>query len=345
MVDAALQANRESRRACVCACAAQCRAWASVPSPMGLPRALILPASFAMTRKACCWRSKASLYAGFRESPAPRIAAAGATRCAGKRAALRRAATRDSSSRSRSHGPARTRIPADAATCEMCLDDLHDPASRFHLYPFVNCTHCGPRYTLTRRLPYDRAQTSMARFRDVRGLRAQITPTRSIAVFTPSPSPARNAGRACRISPPEIVAALRQGEIVALKGIGGFHLLCDARNAGSVAELRRRKNREAKPFAIMLANEASVSLFAAPRAGRIGAAAPIGPADRADGKPRRPARGRCARTWRGSASMLAYAPVHHLLFHAAGGARGQAQDFALVATSANPGGHPLITEQ
>lgn len=239
-------------------------------------------------------------------------------------------------------GLARTRIPADAATCEDCLDDLFDPQSRFHLYPLVNCTHCGPRYTLTRRLPYDRAQTSMARF-PMCGDCARDYADPANRRFHAEPIACPKCGPRLSRQPAEIVAALRDGKIVALKGIGGFHLLCDARNEASVAELRQRKNREAKPFAVMLGNEASVALFAAPEPEDLELL-------------RHPARPIVLLKSRGALPqavapdmtrlgvMLAYAPVHHLLFHAAGGARDEAQDFALVATSANPGGQPLITD-
>ena len=238
--------------------------------------------------------------------------------------------------------PARTRIPADAATCEMCLDDLHDPASRFHLYPFVNCTHCGPRYTLTRRLPYDRAQTSMAGFpMCAECARDYADPLNRR--FHAEPIACPNCGPRLSHRPEDIVAALRQGQIVALKGIGGFHLLCDAENAAVVAELRRRKNREAKPFAVMLANEASVALYARPDPDDLALlrqpAHPIVLMPSLGVLPEA-----VAPDMTRLGVMLAYAPVHHLLFHAAGGKRGEPQKFALLATSANPGGHPLITD-
>ncbi|MGO9943970.1 MAG: carbamoyltransferase HypF [Rhodoblastus sp.] len=238
-------------------------------------------------------------------------------------------------------GLARTRIPADAATCEQCLDDLFDPQSRFHLYPFVNCTHCGPRYTLTRRLPYDRAQTSMARFAMCEDCAREYKDPANRR-FHAEPIACAKCGPRLSHQPAEIVAALRSGKIVALKGIGGFHLLCDAHDEAAVAELRRRKNREVKPFAVMLANEASVALFAA-----------RGPEDlsllRHPAHPivLLPSLGLLPRNIAPEMTrlgvMLAYAPVHHLLFQAAGGARGEAQNFALVATSANSGGQPLIT--
>jgi hydrogenase maturation protein HypF len=238
-------------------------------------------------------------------------------------------------------GVARTRIPADAATCEQCLDDLFDPSSRFHLYPFVNCTHCGPRYTLTRRLPYDRAQTSMARFPMCADCaRDYADPLNRRFHAEPIACPA--CGPRLSHEPAKIVAALREGKIVALKGIGGFHLLCDARDAEAVARLRLRKNREAKPFAIMVANAASAALFARPRAEELallrGPAHPVVLMESRRNLPEA-----VAPDMARLGVMLAYAPVHHLLFEAAGGARDAAQDFVLVATSANPGGAPLVT--
>lgn len=239
-------------------------------------------------------------------------------------------------------GAARTRIPADAATCEKCLDDLFDPSSRFHLYPFVNCTHCGPRYTLTRRLPYDRAQTSMAHFPLCADCARDYADPANRR-FHAEPIACPRCGPGLSHTPAEIVAALRAGRIVALKGIGGFHLLCDASNAGSVARLRARKNREAKPFAIMVANEASVALFGNPCVDELGLLrSPAHPIVLIESRSKLP--DAVAPDMARLGVMLAYAPVHHLLFHAAGGARGEALDFALVATSANPGGAPLIKD-
>lgn len=245
-------------------------------------------------------------------------------------------------------GQTTTHIVADAATCSECLDELFDPSSRFHLYPFVTCTNCGPRFTLTASLPYDRARTSMARFALCPACAADYRDPRSRrfhaeAIACPACGPRLDHDI------PAIVDALREGAIVALKGIGGYHLMCDASNEAAVLALRRRKARDAKPFAVMAANVASVAPFAAPTAAErallahraapivlmksTGALAPsVTPGLRRIGV------------------MLPYAPLHHLLFHAAAGSpaaadwRTAAQDFVLVATSANPGGEPLVVD-
>jgi hydrogenase maturation protein HypF len=244
-------------------------------------------------------------------------------------------------------GLARTRIIPDTAVCDACLDDLFNPASRFHLYPFVTCTHCGPRFTLTRKLPYDRPQTSMAPFAMCADCaRDYADPTNRRFHAEPIGCP----GCGPRLSHPieAIVEAIRGGRIVAVKGIGGFHLMCDAANETAVAELRRRKAREAKPFAVMVANLASLDRIAMPtEAERYLLAEPARPIVLVA------RRGALAPSiapglaWIGV--VLPYAPLHHLIFHLAAGspqtraARHAANDLVLVATSANPGGEPLVT--
>jgi hydrogenase maturation protein HypF len=246
-------------------------------------------------------------------------------------------------------GKVTTRVPADAATCEACLDDLFDPASRFHLYPFVNCTHCGPRYTITARLPYDRPQTAMAGF-PMCAPCAEAYRDPGDRRFHAEPVACRVCGPKLTHSVAEIVAAIRAGKIVAVKGLGGFHLMCDARNEAVVAELRRRKARDAKPFAVMVANVASLDrivhagsverdLFVAPSAPIVVMEAVAG----AVAPSVAPRLGRLG-------VMAAATPLHHLIFWEAAGrpegpvARHAANDFVVVATSANPGGEPLVID-
>lgn len=238
------------------------------------------------------------------------------------------------------NGSGRARLIPDAATCGLCLDDLFDPASRFHLYPFVTCTHCGPRFTITRRLPYDRANTSMADFRLCDHCAADYgDPANRRFHAETIACPACGPRLSHTIA--EIATSISQGSIVALKGIGGFHLLCDATNEAAVGILRHRKHRPAKPFAVMLADAASAEYFADSTQAELAllrdAACPIvlvRHRDRLAGSIA-PGLGRVG-------VMLPPAPVHHLLFHAlAAGSVGR-RPLALVATSANAAGQPLV---
>jgi hydrogenase maturation protein HypF len=236
------------------------------------------------------------------------------------------------------NGAACTRIVADAATCDACLAELFDPASRFHLYPFVTCTNCGPRVTITRRLPFDRANTAMADF--------PLCPACAHEYADPASRRFHAESFACpacgpRLSHPvsDIAGVIRAGGIVAVKGIGGFHLLCDAESQTAVAELRRRKAREAKPFAIMVADETSLDRFAeaddAERALLCHRARPIVLL-----RARAALAPSVAPGLAHVGVMLPYAPVHHLIFDALARTR----PVALVATSANRHGEPLVID-
>jgi hydrogenase maturation protein HypF len=245
-------------------------------------------------------------------------------------------------------GKVTTHVAADAATCERCLDDLFDPSSRFHLYPFVNCTHCGPRYTLTRRLPYDRANTAMATFAMCADCAADYRDPANRR-FHAEPIACTRCGPRLSTDVDAIVAALRAGQIVAIKSIGGFQLLCDARNETAVATLRARKNRDAKPFAVMIASLASLDGIAEADAQERALL-------QSDERPivlvtsRQMLAPSVAPNLSRLGVMLPYAPLHHLIFHAAWGRpddrawQQQACDLVLIATSANPGGDPLIVD-
>ncbi len=243
--------------------------------------------------------------------------------------------------------PATRGVP-DAATCEACLDDLFDPASRFHLFPFVTCADCGPRFTIMRRLPYDRRNTALAGFPLCTACAADYADPlgrrfHAETIACPACGPTLSHPIA------EIAAALRAGRIVALKGVGGFHLMCDAMNEAAVAVLRRRKARPDKPFAVMVANAASAGLIAAPtpEEQRLlqGSARPIVLMRARPGLSPSLAPGLDR-----IGVMLPCAPLQHLLFQAlADGPRGgddreAAQPIVLVATSANRGGEPLAVD-
>ncbi|MGJ5179249.1 carbamoyltransferase HypF [Bradyrhizobium oligotrophicum] len=238
-------------------------------------------------------------------------------------------------------GRVTTRIVPDAAACPACLAELFDPASRFHLYPFVNCTHCGPRFTIAERLPYDRATTAMKRFPMCEACRADYEePTgrrfHAEAISCPRCGP--------RLSHEidDIAAALADGRIVAIKGLGGYQLLCDARDEQAVQRLRARKQRDGKPFAVMVASAAAATdiaeLNAAERALLEHVARPIVLVNSRHAVAPSVAPGLAK-----VGVMLPVAPLHHLIFHALG-ARGGKSAWALVCTSANPSGEPLLTD-
>ena len=169
---------------------------------------------------------------------------------------------------SRRDDSAATLVSPDLEVCADCLAEMADPADRRYRYPFVNCTNCGPRFTITRDTPYDRPLTTMASFVMCPACQAEYDDPADRR-FHAQPNACPECGphvwleRDQRLVVPDVIAETRRliatGEIVAIKGIGGFHLACDARNGAAVAKLRERKHRTAKPFAVMAADLATAA--------------------------------------------------------------------------------------
>ena len=221
----------------------------------------------------------------------------------------------------------------DLATCTECREELFDPENRRFEYPFTNCTNCGPRYTIVVDIPYDRPNTTMRDF--------VLCPRCREEYENPANRRFHAQPNACPVCGPKLdgtiedaVEALRQGEIVALKGIGGFQLLVDARNAEAVARLRQRKHREEKPFALMMPSlevtrayceisPAEVELLES-QAAPIVLLKPKAGADIA---------GNVAHYSPYLGVMLPYSPLHHLLMEEC--------RFPLIATSGNRSDEPI----
>jgi hydrogenase maturation protein HypF len=201
-------------------------------------------------------------------------------------------------------------VPPDVATCDDCLRELFDPADRRFRYPFVNCTNCGPRLTIVTAVPYDRPNTTMAGFPLCADCRREYEDPGDRR-FHAEPIACPVCGPRLSVPLEDVVAALLEGRIVAVKGLGGYHLACDASSDEAVARLRARKQREEKPLAVMTAEP---ELLAEPTADELALlrspARPIVLVRRRAGAPVAAAVAPGS-PWLGL--MLPYTPLHHLL--------------------------------
>lgn len=236
-------------------------------------------------------------------------------------------------------------VPPDVGTCDACLKELNDPADRRYRYPFVNCSHCGPRYTLIRRLPYDRPATTMAGFtmcidceREYHNPRDRRFHAQPIACPTCGPHvwlEINNLNVAERDKAiDETTRLIAKGGIVAVKGLGGFHLVCDASNPDAEMRLRSRKGRCGKPFAIMVRDVEQARRITQPNEEELAMmASPERPIVLLKKNPDQ------SEIHQGIASglnciglMLPYSPLHHILV----------ADRPLVMTSGNRSDEPIV---
>ena len=242
----------------------------------------------------------------------------------------------------------------DTATCPDCLGELFDPGNRRYLYPFTNCTQCGPRYSIIESLPYDRANTTMRKFEMCGACQSEYEDPRNRR-FHAQPN-------ACPICGPHLelwdgtarplskydkavvdaAAAICAGKIVAVKGLGGFHLITDARNEEAVVRLRRRKRREEKPFALMVPSmerireDCKVSDLEARLL--LSSEAPIVLLRKSEiSKLKSQIAPSVAPGWPDLGVMLPYTPLHHVLMRELG--------FPVVATSGNVSDEPICTDE
>jgi hydrogenase maturation protein HypF len=259
-------------------------------------------------------------------------------------------------------------VSPDAGTCDACWSDFGDPANRRYGYPFTNCTHCGPRYTILRDIPYDRAKTTMSAFtmcaacekeyEDPRDRRFHAQPNACAAcgpslllvksVASPSMAAAVQYLGNCWFQDKDSLAIVRQargllaeGKILAVKGLGGFLLACDATNEAAVAELRRRKRRPHKPFALMVRDLAAArrlcEVSAEDEASLLSPRRPIVILSR---RPETTLASGIAPGDKTLGVMLPYTPLHYLLF--SDSPEIESEWAALVMTSGNLSEEPIV---
>jgi hydrogenase maturation protein HypF len=249
---------------------------------------------------------------------------------------------------SRNGGEKSVSVLPDVATCGPCLAEVRDPSNRRHGYPFTNCTNCGPRFSIVRALPYDRPNTTMAAFAlcpvcraeydDPRNRRFHAQPN-ACADCGPRLTLQGNSGASLATGADALrlaCEALRAGATLAVKGLGGFHLMCDARKGGAVARLRERKRREEKPFALMVRDLAAArELCDVPREAEHLLESPERPIVLLTKRAGAPVAEGVAPGNPSLGVMLPATPLHHLML--------DALDAPLVATSGNLKDEPICT--
>jgi len=248
---------------------------------------------------------------------------------------------------SRQTGTILSTIPPDIATCPACRAELRDPGDRRHGYPFINCTNCGPRFTIVSRLPYDRGNSSMSRFPLCRECRREYEDPRDRRFHAePNACPACGPSLAVHPSPGEPAAtgdpvgaaaeALCAGRIAAIRGLGGFHLAADATDETAVRALRDRKFREEKPFAVMVRDlEQARTLAHLSRSDETILGSPSAPVLLAERKRNNLLAPSVSGGFSTVGIFLPYTPLHHLLLARAGR--------PLVMTSGNRTDEPIAT--
>jgi len=253
---------------------------------------------------------------------------------------------------SENNGSKQVLMLPDIATCPECLKEIFDPNNRRYLYPFTNCTHCGPRFSIITGLPYDRRQTTMTKFMMCDRCRQEYEDPGNRR-FHAQPNACPDCGPQMELwdASGQVLArrhiamkraadAIKQGQIVALKGLGGFQLLAIATNQSSVEQLRKRKNREEKPFALMVTSLAQAhklcsiskkegTLLTSPQA-------PIVILNRKN-DPKVPLASSVAPGHPTLGIMLPYTPLHHILMRLLGA--------PVVATSGNISDEPICTDE
>lgn len=247
----------------------------------------------------------------------------------------------------------RTMVPPDTAVCADCLDELNEPTDRRYRHPFITCTNCGPRFTITLDLPYDRPATTMADFAMCQRCAAEYADPHDRR-YHAQPIACHDCGPSLKVktrtgteiasgteaSVLAIVAALRGGDIVAIKGLGGYHLACDASSCTAATVLRTRKHRPDQPFAVMVADLAGAEQLVEVGGAESLLTSPERPVVLLPARPGAPVAECVAPGLDELGVMLPYTPLHHLLFaDLPDGSPGAPA--ALVMTSGNLSGEPL----